>query len=340
MKRLLFLLLALAPLVSFAQTRAPYPDDYKPSPCAAGQTCRPIDQYRIVRMGFQFQGYEIDSNWLAAHIDELRTAAEPACQKIVNCYATKGNYFIFCNELGLHDMLKVCDRWPKDSKDHRQCEMTLRAWQLTNDFGSRPQWEPLQACAKENFHPSGKPPEVWMVPEKIGADYKGKFTVYAIDADTHAPLMADVRIENQNVYAPDVPNGQPTTSWPVPWKVTYVRVPNAAGHTDLRAPNVTVTAADYPPVVFAMPVDVPRAIVEMTPAPSKLKRGKNHITIHARDAVTGKPVELRVMAGSEVLGDSNQPLTLELARGKKRPEIWVTSLFNQYSDVVVMPREK
>jgi hypothetical protein len=76
--------------------------------------------------------------------------------------------------------------------------------------------------------------------------------------------------------------------------------------------------------------------VTMDPDPSKLKRGKNTVTITARDAATGTPVEARVMGGSSVLGKTNVPFELEIVKGQKRPEIWVTSLYDRYNDVVVV----
>jgi hypothetical protein len=71
----------------------------------------------------------------------------------------------------------------------------------------------------------------------------------------------------------------------------------------------------------------------MTPA--KLHPGKNRVTVTARDAESGKPVEGRVMAGELVAGDTDQLLEIEVPRRGKAPEIWVTSLFDAYGDVVV-----
>ena len=119
-----------------------------------------------------------------------------------------------------------------------------------------------------------------------------------------------------------------------------MRVRNAAGHTDLVAPTITVTADGYTPVNLALPMRAPQVIVEMTPAAHLLKRGKNSVTFTARDADTGKPAELRIMLGDTVLGGTNEPLKIELKKGVKRPEIWATSLFNKYSDVVIVPAEK
>jgi hypothetical protein len=119
------------------------------------------------------------------------------------------------------------------------------------------------------------------------------------------------------------------------------RIPNANGHRDVAAPEVRVEAPGYRTVTFRLPVDVPQMSVEMTPSLKKLKPGKNTVTIVARDTATGQPVEARVMGGGyTVLGKTNEPFELELVRGQKRPEIWVTSLYDRYSDVVVAPAGK
>jgi hypothetical protein len=78
----------------------------------------------------------------------------------------------------------------------------------------------------------------------------------------------------------------------------------------------------------------------MTPEPAALRTGTNRITVSTVDTVTGKPVEMRVMAGDRVVGDSNMPIELVLEKGAKRPEIWLTSLFDMYSDVVIAPAAK
>jgi hypothetical protein len=49
---------------------------------------------------------------------------------------------------------------------------------------------------------------------------------------------------------------------------------------------------------------------------------------------------MRVMAGDLVLGNANAPVTLEWKKGQKRPEIWITSLFDRYGDEVVAPAQQ
>jgi hypothetical protein len=151
-----------------------------------------------------------------------------------------------------------------------------------------------------------------------------------------AALILDVKPQ---IYASDSPEGMPTSFYFVPWKGKLVRTPNAQGHSDVLPPEVRIESPGYKTVSFRLPVDVPKMILKMDPDPSKLKRGKNIVTITATDATTGKPVEARVMGGDTVLGKTNAPFELELVKGQKRPEIWVTSLFDRYSDVVIAPAE-
>jgi hypothetical protein len=122
----------------------------------------------------------------------------------------------------------------------------------------------------------------------------------------------------------------------VPWKPKPVRVPNAAGHKDVLPPAVTLQAPGYRTVTFRLPMEIPSMKVTMSPA--KLRRGKNTVTVTAVDAATGKPVEARVMGGQLVLGKTNVPFELEVVG--KAPEIWVTSLYDRYNDVVVAPGGK
>lgn len=80
--------------------------------------------------------------------------------------------------------------------------------------------------------------------------------------------------------------------------------------------------------------------VKMDPDPSELAPGTHTVTISAHDAATGEPVEARIMGGHHVLGKTNVPFELTIAKGEKRPEIWVTSLYDRYDDVVVAAAEK
>jgi hypothetical protein len=135
------------------------------------------------------------------------------------------------------------------------------------------------------------------------------------------------------VYVTSSPEGLPATIYPFDYTPKFKREANAEGHTNVVPPMVTVTAPNYPTSTFQLPAEVPKMIVTMKPG--ELHGGKNVITIEARDAATGKPVEARVMSGSDPIGDTNTPITLDLNRKGQHPEIWVTSLFNLYSDAVI-----
>jgi hypothetical protein len=76
-------------------------------------------------------------------------------------------------------------------------------------------------------------------------------------------------------------------------------------------------------------------IVKMVPPPARLRLGKNVVTVQAHDAATHQPVEARVMLGDRVGGETNIPFVIDVKKKGAIPEIWVTSLFDRYSDVVV-----
>ena len=180
--------------------------------------------------------------------------------------------------------------------------------------------------------------EVWIEPQDF-ARYKGSFRVYAIDTQTRVPVMGLVSIPDTTLRA-GAPGGKPYTSYDIKWAPKFVRVPNDEGHTDLVAPKMTITAKGYAPVTLDVPLTPREVIVEMTPPLKKLRRGKNKVTVTARDAATNEPVELRVFLGQTILGDTNKPLEIEIRKGRKRPEIWATSLFDLYGDVVVAAPQK
>lgn len=333
MIRILILSLLLAPL-TLAQPREVFPSDYQPHPCGSGEeACVSFERTKMGGVA-ALRAWELDQAWVNAHWDELIAALRPACAKLGTCFSTPGNGWLFCNEAVRNDMYSVCDRYPSGSTDNRQCFFFVRIYFVGLGLNSKPAWAKMNACGVEAASPGERTFETWMVPDKIDADYEGSLTIYAIDTETRVPVYARVIIPSETpIYATDVPDGKPTTFYSVKWTPKLVRVPAANGHRDVAPPEVRIEAPGYRTVTMAMPMTVPKMIVEMHPA--KLAPGKNTITIAARDAVTGAPVEARVMGGSAVLGRTNEPFVLELAKGAKPPEIWVTSLFDAYSDVVV-----
>ncbi|HYR28677.1 MAG TPA: hypothetical protein VEU30_09430 [Thermoanaerobaculia bacterium] len=345
MKRaLVALILCAAPSVFAARPTIgaqKFPDDYRPHPCAAPQACASLSKDEIVSVGATMRGYSLTDEWVKANWDAMLEMIRPTCAKLATCYATPGNQAIFCTDLLFPEFWGLCDaRYPAGSKDNEQCAMFIRIYTLRADLQDKEASKAAQACAAEKTPRTAEGTlEVTMFPATIGRDYKGRFTVYALDRETRVPIQALVQMPDTRLSA-RAPGGRPWTNYEIEWPATWHRVPNADGHTDLVAPSISVTADGFAPVTLTMPMTPPKVIVEMSPAASQLKRGKNSVTFTAHDAETGKPVELRVMLGDTILGDTNKPLALELKKGGKRPEIWATSLFDRYSDVVIVPAEK
>lgn len=340
MKKTLVVLLLAATSALANGGREPYPSDYTPHPCSPEGTCRSVPRSEIIQTAAISKGYSIDVNWLDANYKRMIELTRPVCAKLGTCLATEGNIAIFCNDLLRPEFMSLCDRFPKGSQDSEQCQMFIRVFAMGADIRDKKIWEAGQACAKEKTpRPEPGTMEAWLETQDFGEGYPGWFRVYAYDTKTHVPVMATVSIPDTILRAGS-PGGKPFVYYEIKWKPKLVRVPNAAGHTDLVAPKITVTAPHYETVTLDIPIAPGKLIVEMTPPANKLKRGKNTITVNARDAATNKPVELRVLLGDTILGDTNKPLEIEIKKGQKRPEIWARSLFDRYSDVVVAPAEK
>lgn len=319
---------------------APFPADYKPSACATGTFCQSFERGRITSAGRTFLGYSIEHEWLVRYWDEMMAIFKPICAKAGTCYAIHGSTFQWCNDLLMPEFRSTCNRFEKGSPDWTQCTMFVDIWALGRDQHTLQWWKDAQACIakSEPFVPSTRPPVVWMDPPVIAPGYKDYIRIYAVDPETHRPVPGRVTVEKQTIYASSNPTGILWTYYPWKWPWKFNREPNAAGHRDLVAPMVTVAPEGYPPVTFRLPVEVPKMIVTMSPA--TLKTGKNTVIVTAHDAATNEPVELRVMYGDQIVGESNKPFTLELKRGQKRRELWATNLFERYSDVVIAPAGK
>ena len=264
----------------------------------------------------------LSADYVAANYERLRTTFIPYCAKRANCLATKGNEVWFCNDLFKRDIIATC-------KDDEQCAVLARVFAAGVDHVDAAQWQKLQECAAQT--PKGRM-KVWMEPATIPVDYTGPITVNAIDEETGVPLQARITIEEQTVYSSTNPTGTPVTMFSFEWPRKLRRIPNAQGHQDVVAPQVIVEAANYDTVRFALPTVIPQA--KVTLHPSRLRRGRNRVIVKAVDAATGAPVEMRVMLGDEPIGDTNLPIEITIRRGKV-PELWVTSLFHAYSDVVL-----
>ncbi len=314
--------------------REPFPSDYKPQPCApsAEAVCDSFPMRKITNYASAFRGFDIDSAWVDAHWEEMRQAFLPLCGKMGNCFTVAQNDWVFCLDMQRTAMLATCDRYPAGSRDRDQCTMFATTYFI--GLGAKTELhENAQKCAAETAA-GERTLEVWMTPETIGPDFNGKLTMHAIDAETRIPVRARFSIDSPGSLR-STEGPVPTTGYESIWEPTLKRVPNANGHRDVIVPTATFEAKGYQPFTLRMPMTVSKMIVEMSPRADELRRGINTVTITARDAETGKPVEARVMAGEYVLGETNKPLQIEISRGRKRPEIWVTSLYDRYSDVVV-----
>lgn len=337
MTRLLLLLLLALPTLAQTPPREPFPSDYKPLACAPKDVCKSFDRPNFARWAGAHRKLPIHQAWVNAHWDEMLTAFRPVCAKIGNCISVPGNDWVYCTDFMRGEFLAT-NPYPKGTDDNDQWNMSALVFFIGLDNALMAAEPIAQKCALEQRASEERTLEVWTSPAKIGPGYDGLVTIYAVDAETRIPVKAHITLEGQALKPADAsPDGHAMSHYKFPWALTLNPVPNADGHRDLVVPTASVKADGYAIAKIPMPFEVPRLILEMQPPASKLVRGKNTVTITARDATTGEPVELRVMAGTQVVGKSNQPLTLEITR--KRPEIWVTSLFNRYSDVVVAKAE-
>jgi hypothetical protein len=333
------LLLFLLALPAMAQSSAPeaFPSDYKPSACAPdpAAVCKSFPKNRIAEYGATYRGFDIKDAWLDAHWDETTKLFEPLCAKIANCFTVKDNTWVWCIDLMRDDFLQTCERFPRKSEDYKQCRMVATTY-FIGIAAITDLYDAAQKCADGQAAAEPRKLEAWVRPQKMGLDYNGELTVFAYDAETHIPVRAALSVDAGKITKTDGPAAAGTV---LKWRAGLKRVPNARNHGDIVPPTATLQAPGYEPLTIRFPVDVPTATVTMTPPAEKLKTGTNTITVTAVDSVTGQPVEMRVMAGDAILGNTNLPLQLELEKGQKRPEIWVTSLFDHYSDIVVAEKQ-
>lgn len=326
-----------------APPREIFPSDYTPSPCAPASSCTSFPDSEMKSAGAKFLSFELDDAWMLAHADEVKNAFAPLCRKHATCMTMPASSYMFCDDVLAAEARPICDRlFPHDksARDSEQCKMYLETYLMGIDQNAINAWKAAQECAKKQPATHTKPLDIWMTPASLPYEYKGYVTFYSTDPDTKVPVLARVTFENQIIYAEANPSGESATYYPFKVPFKYIRIANKEGHTDAVTPLVTVTAPGYPVTTFRLPAVVPRAIVEMTPAPSALHAGDNAVTVSARDSVTGRPVDARVMLGANETGYTNQPITITLPRHEKRPEIWVKPLLNRYADVVVAPAEK
>jgi hypothetical protein len=342
MKKLAFPILLFAS-TAFAQQRELFPSDYKPSPCAPENACESFTDVDYSSAAFKFLLRTLEVAWDDQHHDELTAMVQPYCMKRATCMATPGNIWWFCNDVFAQEIRGACDKkYPQKTlpHDNEQCRTWVDVYSTGVDQHGKGDWVTAQQCAKMKTTPSAtvRKMEWWSVPPAIPVDYKGVIQVFAIDSETHVPVQADISFEEQTIYTPDSPTGKPITYYQFKWPRKLVRVPNAEGHSDIVPTMMTIAAPGYEPVQMRVPTVVPKIVVSMSPSADKLRRGRNTVTVTAKDSITGKPVEAQVYLGDETAGFTNQ--TIEITMPKKRPEIWVRSPFDAYGDVVVMSGAK
>lgn len=338
------LLVATTALAQQPAAREPFPSDYTPSPCAPeAKICQSFPMDQMSTAAYTFRGLALTEDWMNKYSKEVTASFAPTCKKLATCYTMQGSTFAFCNDTVMPELRSKCDRFDKGTKDYEQCTIFVETYGLGFDQRSRAVWEDAQACMKTQPAAEHHAPIVWVEPSPIPRHYKGRVTFYVIDPDVRVPLNAVVKVEDQTIWTSINPLGVPGAYYPFTWPYKLNRVKNADGHRDVVAPKVTIVSEGYPDVVMTMPVDVSKMKVTLEPSIDQLKSGKNTVKATAIDEETGKPVEARVMLGSQIAGYANQePFTIEIAKGKgaKRPEIWAESLFGDYSDVVIAPAAK
>jgi hypothetical protein len=326
---------------SLPSTHEHFPDDYKRTACAPRVSCRSFDLDKLTGAAKSFLGLKLAPEWVEAHSAELLESIGPICEKHASCIGTLGNSFLFCDDVVTPELRDICDRrFPqsKSARDSDQCRQFVEIYALGVDSNAMKIWRSAQECAATVPRMTGTM-DVWIEPSTISPDNKGYITFYALDTSTHIPVAAEVGFLNEILVDPANPTGTVATYYPFKYRPKFRRIANAEGHTDLAPSLVTIESPYYPKVTMNLPVKVPQMIVEMNPPASQLKPGHNTVTISARDADSGKPVEARVMIGDRWGGETNKPFTLDVPRGAANmPEVWVTSLFDRYSDHVVVPK--
>ncbi len=337
MRKLAILLLFTAS-AAFAQTpHELYPSDYKPRPCTEGISCATFVDVDFASAAFKFLLRELRPDWLVKHDAEMREFVKPYCAKRATCMTYPGNEWWFCNDVFASELRQACDsKFTPKSDDNTQCHTWVDTYSAGVDQRGSTDWKKAQACAKNLPPVTGGKLEWWSSPAVIPMDYKGDIRIYTIDAATHIPVMTNFTIGDQIIYSTDTPTGRLVSYYTFKWPRKLVRIPNAQGLTDVIAPNITMTAAGHDSVVVPMPTAVQKVNVSMSPSAEKLHAGTNKVTVTVTDAATGKPAEGQVYLGDVTVGFANQPFDLTLPSGK-RPDLWVKSPYDAYSDAVLAP---
>lgn len=346
MKKTAFLLLLAT--TAFAQQHPHseiFPADYTPHPCASSDPCVSFTEVNFEQAAHAFLLRNLDPNWADLYGNELKLMTKPFCVKRATCNASPGRIWWFCNDVFSQELRASCDtRFDriKQPFDNEQCHTWADTFSSGIDQLGSPPWEKAQQCAKKAEAANRRLHQMdwWSVPAVIPVDYKGPIQIYAIDRETHVPVQADIRFQDQIIYSTDPPNGTPTTYYQFQWPRKMVRVPRPDGHSDVVPATMTISAPGYETVTTPTPTAVPAMVVSVVPPVAHWKRGRNVVHISAVDSLTGKPVEAQVYAGTRTLGFTNSGVKFTVDAKGRRPEIWIRSPFDAYSDVVVAPAKK
>lgn len=337
MQRIAFLLLLAAPVAAQQNPHAEiFPSDYKPAECASKDVCESFTDVSFRSAAHAFLLRNLDSKWIDEHAKEMEATAQKYCPKRATCNASPGRVWWFCNDVFAQELRATCDQRfdpKKQTEDNTQCRAWMDTYSAGVDQRGSGDWTKAQQCLRLTTTTTTPSPlhqmDWWSVPAVIPADYKGPIQIFAIDRETHVPVQADIRFENQILYATDPPNGQPTTYYQFKWPRKLVRVQRADGHSDVVPVRMTISAPGYETVSTPTPTEMPAMNVS-------LERGKKGFVVRATDSLTGQPVEAQIYLGKETVGFTNQPIAKTIAA--KHPELWVRSPFDAYSDVVVLQK--
>jgi hypothetical protein len=347
MKTTMILAVLLVASASFAEEpkRELFPSDYTPAAaCAPTNACESFTDITFVSAANQHLLVTLDPNWTIAHRDEMLKVVEPYCTKRATCLASPGRYWWFCNDVFAQEIRGFCDKYDEKTQhhDYESCRIWMDVYSTGVDQRGSPAWAAAQECLKKTVPASTalRKMEIWSTPATLPVKYKGVIQIFAIDTASHIPVEAEITEDGQVIYSRDVPSGKATTFYQFNIPSLTARVANAQGHTDIVPATMTLTAPGYEVLNVPVPTTIGKMDAKLSPPADKLKPGTNTITVISTDSATGKPVEGQVYIGDQTIGFTNQPIEITIEKKEKRPEIWVRSPFDLYSDVVVAQAQK
>jgi len=242
MKKLAFLLLIASS--SFAQQHSYseiYPSDFKPAECASKEKCESFTDVSFIQAAHAFLLRTLDTKFDNQYSDEFETTAQKFCVKRATCNASPGRVWWFCNDVFAQELRATCDtRFTPNSDDWGQCRTWMDTYSAGVDQRGSKDWVLAQECLKKTTpQPGLRQMDWWSVPETIPVGYTGNVRIFAVDRETHVPVQADIRFEDQIIYATDPPVGQPVTYYVFKWPRKLNRVTRADGSIRALRPACT-----------------------------------------------------------------------------------------------------